>query len=79
MKIFRYEHTTELEKLNEILLKAMAMSLNLKENWFLDMFGGKKNAAVVARFNFYLSSIRVVTNSERGRMSLAVFRNPNPD
>lgn len=142
-----HEYTTELEKLNEILLKAMAMSLNLDENCFLDMYGEKENATMIARFNFYppcprpdlvvgvkphadasaftyllqdkqveglqflkdnqwyrvpvnpealvinagdyaeimsngifKSPVhRVVTNSERERMSLAVFCIPNPD
>ncbi|KAH9680847.1 Fe2OG dioxygenase domain-containing protein [Citrus sinensis] len=48
-----HEYTTELEKLNEILLKAMATCLNLEENCFLDMYGEKENATMIARFNFY--------------------------
>lgn len=48
-----HEYTTELEKLNEILHKAMARCLNLEENCFLDMYGEKENATMIARFNFY--------------------------
>lgn len=38
-------------EINEILLKAMAKSLNLAENCFLNQYG--EEALVTARFNFY--------------------------
>lgn len=52
--IFRYiieEFTSKVKVLNSILFKAMARSLNLEENSFLNQFG--ERASMRARFNFY--------------------------
>ncbi|KAJ4832900.1 hypothetical protein Tsubulata_044523 [Turnera subulata] len=46
-----HEYTMKLKQINEILLEAMARSLNLVENCFLDQYG--KEAHMIARFNFY--------------------------
>ncbi|CAN1774758.1 Jasmonate-induced oxygenase 4 [Linum perenne] len=43
----------KIEELNKILLKAMAKSLNLEENCFLDQYGGGEEALMTARFNLY--------------------------
>nr|GME17818.1 codeine O-demethylase-like [Ipomoea batatas] len=45
------EYIKKLIALNELLLKAMALSLNLEENSFVNQFGDR--SSVVARFNFY--------------------------
>nr|GLL20385.1 protein SRG1 [Ipomoea trifida] len=45
------EYIKKLIALNELLLKAMALSLNLEENSFVNQFGDR--ASGVARFNFY--------------------------
>ncbi|CDP11214.1 unnamed protein product [Coffea canephora] len=45
------EYTEKLRVLNEIILKAMAKSLNLDENCFLHQFGG--NQRLLSTFNFY--------------------------
>ncbi|XP_031262801.1 protein SRG1-like [Pistacia vera] len=47
------EYTLKLQVMTEVLLKAMAGSLNLEENSFLDMFGEQLQALIIARFNFY--------------------------
>lgn len=47
------EYTMKLQVMTEVLLKAMARSLNLEENSFLDMFGEQLQALIIARFNFY--------------------------
>ncbi|XP_055960301.1 protein SRG1-like isoform X2 [Mercurialis annua] len=46
-----FEYTKKLQLLAEIVLKAMAMSLNLEENCFLDQCG--ENPMMRARFNYY--------------------------
>lgn len=46
-----HDYTTKLAMLNEFILKAMAKSLNLQENCFLNQYG--ENATMVARYNFY--------------------------
>lgn len=45
------EYTMKLEDVFKVLLKAMARSLNLEENCFLDMYG--EDPTLNARFNFY--------------------------
>ncbi|KAL3507233.1 hypothetical protein ACH5RR_032615 [Cinchona calisaya] len=45
------EFTEKLSMMNEIILKAMAKSLNLEENCFLYQFG--ENPKVLSSFNFY--------------------------
>ncbi|KAH8506419.1 hypothetical protein H0E87_013296 [Populus deltoides] len=45
------EYTMKLQEINEILLRAMAMSLNLEESSFIDQYG--ERPLVAARFNFY--------------------------
>lgn len=45
------EYTKNLEMLNEVVLKALAKSLNLKENCFLNQYG--ENATMIARYNCY--------------------------
>lgn len=45
------EYTEKLEEVCKVLLKAMARSLNLEENCFLDMYG--EDPTLYARFNFY--------------------------
>ncbi|CAK9175085.1 unnamed protein product [Ilex paraguariensis] len=45
------EYTTKLQGINEIILKAIAKSLNLEENCFVKQFGKKPTA--LARFNLY--------------------------
>ncbi|KAK6945174.1 Isopenicillin N synthase-like, Fe(2+) 2OG dioxygenase domain [Dillenia turbinata] len=140
-----HEYTKKLESITTVVLRAVAASLKLERNRFLDMY--KERAVMVARFNFYppcprpdhvlglkphadgttitfllqdkeveglqimkedqwfrvpiiphglfinigdLTEImsngllkspvhRVVTNSERERISIAVFCNPNSD
>ncbi|CAA3000674.1 codeine O-demethylase-like [Olea europaea subsp. europaea] len=47
------EYVMKLKNLNEFLLKAMARSLNLEENCFLQQYGESESASIVARFNFY--------------------------
>ncbi|CAN1774759.1 Jasmonate-induced oxygenase 4 [Linum perenne] len=47
------EYGQKIEELNKILLKAMAKSLNLEENCFLDQYGGGEEALMTARFNLY--------------------------
>ncbi|CAK7324038.1 unnamed protein product [Dovyalis caffra] len=46
-----HEYTWKLQEINEILLRAMARSLNLEESCFLDQYG--EQPLVTARFNFY--------------------------
>lgn len=46
-----HEYTIKLQQINEIFLKAMARSLNLEDNCFLDQYG--ERAIMTARFNFY--------------------------
>ncbi|KAA8522958.1 hypothetical protein F0562_009381 [Nyssa sinensis] len=53
-KTFRdilHEYSTKLRLITELLLKAMARSLNLEEESFLKQYG--QQAKVYARFNFY--------------------------
>lgn len=53
-KTFReilHEYTMNSNHIAELLLKAMAMSLNIEENCFLDQCG--EQALMYARFNFY--------------------------
>ncbi|CAK7356959.1 unnamed protein product [Dovyalis caffra] len=45
------EYTAKMQILTELVSKAMAKSLNLEENCFLNQFG--KQAALQARFNYY--------------------------
>ncbi|XP_059635187.1 codeine O-demethylase-like [Cornus florida] len=45
------EYTTKLRMMNELVLKAMANSLDLEENCFLNQFGEK--GSMTARFNLY--------------------------
>ncbi|KAL8110314.1 codeine O-demethylase-like [Apium graveolens] len=45
------EYSERLKLLNEVVLKALSRSLNLKETCFLDQYG--KNASMVTRFNYY--------------------------
>ncbi|KAF2317125.1 hypothetical protein GH714_012001 [Hevea brasiliensis] len=46
-----HEFAMKSRQINEILLKAMARSLDMEENCFLDQYG--ERALVTARFNFY--------------------------
>ncbi|KAL5850579.1 hypothetical protein ACOSQ4_008592 [Xanthoceras sorbifolium] len=46
-----HEYTMKLEDISRVMFKAMARSLNLEENSFLDMYG--EDASLFARFNFY--------------------------
>ncbi|XP_021647997.2 protein SRG1 [Hevea brasiliensis] len=46
-----HEFAMKSQQINEILLKAMARSLDMEENCFLDQYG--ERALVTARFNFY--------------------------
>ncbi|KAJ8767952.1 hypothetical protein K2173_020892 [Erythroxylum novogranatense] len=46
-----HEYTTNLKHVNEILLKAMAKSLNLQDDSFLNQYG--EQASMTARYNFY--------------------------
>ncbi|XP_011017896.1 PREDICTED: protein SRG1-like [Populus euphratica] len=53
-EIFReilQEYTTKLKVIVEVVLKAMARSLNLEDNCFLDMYG--ERALMQARFNLF--------------------------
>lgn len=45
------EYTNKLREIVELLLKAMARSLKLKEDSFLDQYG--ERAIMTGRFNFY--------------------------
>ncbi|XP_050204222.1 codeine O-demethylase-like [Mercurialis annua] len=45
------EYTKKLQMINEVVLKAMAMSLNLEEHCFLDKYGDKPTLR--ARFNYF--------------------------
>lgn len=45
------EYVSKIELINEFLLKALARSLNLHENCFLDQYG--TTATMEARFNYY--------------------------
>lgn len=45
------EYTTKLKVIVEVVLKAMARSLNLEDNCFLDKYG--ERALMQARFNFF--------------------------
>ncbi|KAL2500656.1 2-oxoglutarate (2OG) and Fe(II)-dependent oxygenase superfamily protein [Forsythia ovata] len=47
------EYIMKLKTLNEFILKAVARSLNLTENCFLQQYGENESASVIARFNFY--------------------------
>ncbi|CAN0901140.1 Protein SRG1 [Linum grandiflorum] len=47
------EYGKKIGELNEILLKAMAKSLNLEEKCFLDQYGRAEEAVMKARFNLY--------------------------
>lgn len=46
-----HEFAMKSHQINEALLKAMANSLNLEDNCFLDQYG--EGAAMFARFNLY--------------------------
>ncbi|KAH9718134.1 Fe2OG dioxygenase domain-containing protein [Citrus sinensis] len=46
-----HEYTAKIEKLNEMLLKAIARALTLEENCFLDMYG--EDASMLSIFNLY--------------------------
>ncbi|KAK2991068.1 hypothetical protein RJ640_010070 [Escallonia rubra] len=46
-----HEYTVKLKILTELVLKAMAKSLNLEENCFFDQYG--EEASMIARYNFY--------------------------
>ncbi|XP_076919635.1 protein LATERAL BRANCHING OXIDOREDUCTASE 1-like [Bidens hawaiensis] len=45
------EYCSKIELINEVILKAMATSLNLEENCFWDQYG--TTAKMIARFNYY--------------------------
>ncbi|KAI7735748.1 hypothetical protein M8C21_015405, partial [Ambrosia artemisiifolia] len=47
-----HEYCCKIALINEVVLKAMARSLNLEENCFLDQYG-KTNSKMLARFNYY--------------------------
>uniref|UniRef100_A0A2N9GUF4 Fe2OG dioxygenase domain-containing protein n=1 Tax=Fagus sylvatica TaxID=28930 RepID=A0A2N9GUF4_FAGSY len=46
-----HDYTIKLEMITEVIFKAMAKSLNLEDNCFLDQYG--KEATMIAGFNFY--------------------------
>ncbi|KAK0571829.1 hypothetical protein LWI29_022179 [Acer saccharum] len=46
-----HEYTMKLEDVSKVVFKAMARSLNLEENSFMDMYG--EDETLFARFNFY--------------------------
>ena len=50
------EYGPKVKNIMDVLFKAMAMSLNLKENSFSSQFG--ERAVMQTRFNFYLSCPR---------------------
>ncbi|KAI3811231.1 hypothetical protein L1987_20950 [Smallanthus sonchifolius] len=45
------EYCSKIELINEVILKALARSLNLEENCFLDQYG--TTSKMMARFNYY--------------------------
>ncbi|KAI3771755.1 hypothetical protein L6452_02922 [Arctium lappa] len=45
------EYSSKIELINEVVLKALARSLNLEENCFLNQYG--TNSSMSARFNYY--------------------------
>ncbi|KAI3771752.1 hypothetical protein L6452_02919 [Arctium lappa] len=45
------EYSSKIELINEVVLKALARSLNLEENCFLNQYG--TNSSMNARFNYY--------------------------
>ncbi|KAJ0576232.1 putative thebaine 6-O-demethylase [Helianthus annuus] len=45
------EYSSKIEVINEVILEALARSLNLEENCFLDQYG--TTAKMIARFNYY--------------------------
>jgi isopenicillin N synthase-like dioxygenase len=45
------EFANKLQVINDVILKAMAKSLKLEENCFVDQFG--ENPTALSRFNFY--------------------------
>ncbi|KAI3811228.1 hypothetical protein L1987_20947 [Smallanthus sonchifolius] len=45
------EYCSKIEFINEVILKALARSLNLEENCFLDQYGTASK--MIARFNYY--------------------------
>lgn len=45
------EYISKIELINQVVLKALAKSLNLDENCFLDQYG--TTAKMIARFNYY--------------------------
>ncbi|WCJ28862.1 2-oxoglutarate (2OG) and Fe(II)-dependent oxygenase superfamily protein [Euphorbia peplus] len=47
------EYFVKSQEINEIVLKAMASSLNLEENCFLEQYGAAEAALMSARFNYY--------------------------
>ncbi|XP_065848605.1 jasmonate-induced oxygenase 4-like [Euphorbia lathyris] len=47
------EYFVKSQEINEIVLKAMASSLNLEENCFLEQYGEAEGALMTARFNYY--------------------------
>ncbi|KAJ0788647.1 putative thebaine 6-O-demethylase [Helianthus annuus] len=47
------EYCSKMEVLNQVILKAMARSLNLEENCFLDQYGTTSNSTILGRFNYY--------------------------
>lgn len=46
-----HEYTMKSKRISDVILKAMAISLNLEENSFLDQYG--EEAKLNARFSFY--------------------------
>ncbi|KAF5482253.1 hypothetical protein F2P56_002838 [Juglans regia] len=46
-----HDYTFKIKMINEVVLKAMARSLNLEDNCFLDQYG--KRPTMTARFNYY--------------------------
>ncbi|KAG6620703.1 hypothetical protein I3842_Q052100 [Carya illinoinensis] len=46
-----HDYTFKMKMINEVVFKAMARSLNLEDNCFLDQYG--KGPTMTARFNYY--------------------------
>ncbi|KAL2900130.1 Protein SRG1 [Bienertia sinuspersici] len=48
-----HEYSNKIKQISELLLKAMARSLELEENRFFELWGDDKEDIIHARFNFY--------------------------
>ncbi|KAK6248324.1 hypothetical protein QUC31_019889 [Theobroma cacao] len=71
-----HEYSIKVKHMMDLLFQAMAKSLNLEENSFSDQFGDNP---ILSNGIFKSPMHRVVTNTDKLRISVALFNEAEPD